>query len=66
MTRPLTTAPPTGVAVRSLAPDLARGFMLLAIALAHAPAFVDDWDLGPAALNTIASPPPSESPSESG
>ncbi|WP_157253783.1 DUF418 domain-containing protein [Nonomuraea typhae] len=37
---------------RSLAPDLARGFMLLAIALAHAPALVGDWSLGPAALNT--------------
>ncbi|MEV0201024.1 DUF418 domain-containing protein [Nonomuraea sp. NPDC050691] len=30
----------TQVAGRSLAPDLARGFMLLAIALAHAPVFV--------------------------
>ncbi|XXY41963.1 DUF418 domain-containing protein [Sorangium sp. So ce260] len=39
---------------RSLAPDLARGFMLLPIALAHAPAFVSRWDLGPAALDTIA------------
>ncbi|MEV0588608.1 DUF418 domain-containing protein [Nonomuraea sp. NPDC050310] len=34
---------------RSLAPDLARGFMLLLIALAHAPAFVGDWS-GPAWL----------------
>lgn len=36
---------------RSLAPDLARGFMLLAIALAHVPVFISDWDLGPSALN---------------
>ena len=45
---------PTSAAARSLAPDLARGVMLLLIAVAHAPAFVDDWDLGPAALNTVA------------
>ncbi|MGI5490983.1 DUF418 domain-containing protein [Microtetraspora malaysiensis] len=47
------TAPP-GVTARSLAPDLARGFMLLLIALSHAPAFVDDWNTGPAALDTVA------------
>ncbi|KYG05457.1 hypothetical protein BE21_40500 [Sorangium cellulosum] len=44
----------TDVASRSLAPDLARGFMLLPIAVAHAPAFVSHWDLGPAALNALA------------
>jgi uncharacterized protein len=36
---------------RSLAPDLARGVMLLGIVLAHIPFFVTDWSLGPAALN---------------
>ncbi|WP_441292023.1 DUF418 domain-containing protein [Sorangium sp. KYC3313] len=45
---------PADVTRRSLAPDLARGFMLLLIALAHAPAFVSNWDLGPADLNIIA------------
>ncbi|WP_437509792.1 DUF418 domain-containing protein [Sorangium sp. So ce1099] len=45
---------PADVTHRSLAPDLARGFMLLLIAVAHAPAFVSRWDLGPAALNTFA------------
>ncbi|WP_437292323.1 DUF418 domain-containing protein [Sorangium sp. So ce406] len=45
---------PTDVSSRSLAPDLARGFVLLLIAVAHAPAFVRRWDLGSAALNTIA------------
>lgn len=54
MTTSLPAAAPTSVAARSLAPDLARGFMLLAIALAHAPAFVSDWDLGPDAPNTVA------------
>ncbi|MEV0615289.1 DUF418 domain-containing protein [Nonomuraea sp. NPDC050404] len=44
------TAPPAG---RALAPDLARGAMLLAIAFAHAPLFVTDVDRGPALLNTI-------------
>lgn len=38
------------VTARSLAPDLARGFMLLLIALAHVPAMVADWDAGPAWL----------------
>lgn len=42
---------PNPVLRRSLAPDLARGFMLLAIALAHVPVFVSDWDLGPRVLN---------------
>lgn len=41
------------VSARSLAPDLARGFMLLLIALAHAPALVADWDAGPAWLNGV-------------
>ncbi|GAB2931882.1 DUF418 domain-containing protein [Micromonospora polyrhachis] len=45
---------PTSLMVRSLAPDLARGLMLLLIAVAHAPAFVNDWDLGPTALNAAA------------
>ncbi|MEU5866903.1 DUF418 domain-containing protein [Nonomuraea sp. NPDC047529] len=39
---------------RSLAPDLARGIMLLLIALSHAPAFVDDWNTGPPALDAAA------------
>ncbi|WP_344877937.1 DUF418 domain-containing protein [Nonomuraea antimicrobica] len=38
---------------RALAPDLARGAMLLAIAFAHAPLFVTAVDRGPAVLNTI-------------
>ncbi|ACZ83095.1 DUF418 domain-containing protein [Streptosporangium roseum] len=54
MAKPLSATAPTHVTTRSLAPDLARGFMLLLIALAHAPAFVGDWDAGPAALNTAA------------
>ncbi|MFE3448355.1 DUF418 domain-containing protein [Nonomuraea sp. NPDC059194] len=45
---------PTTVTHRSLAPDLARGFMLLLIALAHAPGFVSDWTVGPAVLNKAA------------
>ncbi|PRX92131.1 DUF418 domain-containing protein [Allonocardiopsis opalescens] len=44
----------TDATKRSLAPDLARGFMLLAIAIAHAPAFIADFDRGPAALNAAA------------
>ncbi|MBO3745941.1 DUF418 domain-containing protein [Streptosporangiaceae bacterium NEAU-GS5] len=44
----------TTVTGRSLAPDLARGFMLLLIAFAHAPAFVSDGTLGPAPLNAAA------------
>lgn len=49
-------APPETTARRgrSLAPDLARGLMLLAIALAHIPAFIADWDLGPSGLNAAA------------
>ncbi|UBU14655.1 DUF418 domain-containing protein [Nonomuraea gerenzanensis] len=39
---------------RSLAPDLARGVMLLLIALSHAPAFVGDWNTGPAWLDATA------------
>ncbi|MFI6298545.1 DUF418 domain-containing protein [Nonomuraea sp. NPDC050790] len=39
---------------RSLAPDLARGLMLLLIALAHAPVFVANPNLGPQALNTVS------------
>src|SRR5262245_57977507 len=39
--------PPAGSArPRSLAPDVARGLMLLLIALAHAPAFVSEWGVG--------------------
>jgi uncharacterized membrane protein YeiB len=50
-----TTPPtPTHTQDRSLAPDLARGLMLLLIALAHAPGFVGDWDRGPVALNAVA------------
>ncbi|WAE76835.1 DUF418 domain-containing protein (plasmid) [Streptomonospora nanhaiensis] len=45
---------PTRTQDRSLAPDLARGLMLLLIALAHAPAFVGDWERGPVALNAAA------------
>ncbi|WP_431924830.1 DUF418 domain-containing protein [Nonomuraea jabiensis] len=50
----MTLTAPTGVTARALAPDLARGFMLLLIALSHAPAFVGDWDAGPAALDAVA------------
>ncbi|MGW3342849.1 DUF418 domain-containing protein [Nonomuraea rubra] len=39
---------------RSLAPDLARGVMLLLIALSHAPAFVGDWSTGPPWLDATA------------
>ena len=48
------TATSTAAGERSLAPDLARGVMLLLIALAHAPAFVTDWTLGFAPLNAVA------------
>ncbi|SDK23034.1 DUF418 domain-containing protein [Nonomuraea jiangxiensis] len=44
---------PPGAPARALAPDLARGFMLLAIAFAHAPLFVVDIDRGPAVANDI-------------
>lgn len=40
---------------RALAPDLARGVMLLAITFAHAPLFVTHYDRGPGLANTIAS-----------
>ncbi|MFI6505351.1 hypothetical protein [Nonomuraea typhae] len=39
---------------RALAPDLARGFMLLLIALAHAPTFISNAGLGPSGLNTAS------------
>lgn len=48
------TVSSTAVGDRSLAPDLARGVMLLLIALAHAPAFVTNWSLGFAPLNAVA------------
>ncbi|GAA1670166.1 DUF418 domain-containing protein [Nonomuraea maheshkhaliensis] len=45
---------PPGVATgRALAPDLARGAMLLAIGFAHAPLFVTAVDRGPAVANAI-------------
>ncbi|WP_336212826.1 DUF418 domain-containing protein [Nonomuraea sp. LPB2021202275-12-8] len=47
-------ASPSGVAERALAPDLARGGMLLAIAFAHAPLFVVAVDRGSAVANGIA------------
>ncbi|MFI7639567.1 DUF418 domain-containing protein [Nonomuraea sp. NPDC049400] len=50
----MTLTAPTSVTARSLAPDLARGVMLLLIALSHAPAFVDNWHAGPAALDAAA------------
>ncbi|MBM7785286.1 DUF418 domain-containing protein [Tenggerimyces flavus] len=48
-----TPVPSAGTATtgRALAPDLARGGMLLAIAFAHAPLFVTNVDRGPAWLN---------------
>jgi uncharacterized membrane protein YeiB len=57
MSRPATAGPhtpPDAARARSLAPDLARGVMLLAIGLAHIPAFIADWDRGPSALNAAA------------
>ncbi|NYI95156.1 putative membrane protein YeiB [Streptomonospora nanhaiensis] len=44
----------TGAVDRALAPDLARGVMLLAIAVAHAPLFVTAVERGPALANDIA------------
>ncbi|MFE1081383.1 DUF418 domain-containing protein [Nocardiopsis alba] len=44
----------TTSAPRALAPDLARGAMLLAIAFAHAPLYVLAIDHGPLAANRIA------------
>ncbi|MGR6923775.1 DUF418 domain-containing protein [[Actinomadura] parvosata] len=46
--------PGTAASARSLAPDLARGVMLLLIALSHAPALVDDWNTGPPWLDAGA------------
>lgn len=43
---------PTATGRRSPAPDLARGLMLLAIAVAHVPIFLADWGAGP--LDTAA------------
>ncbi len=40
---------------RALAPDLARGGMLLLIAFAHAPLYVAEIDRGPAAVNDVLS-----------
>ncbi|MFI6395044.1 DUF418 domain-containing protein [Nonomuraea sp. NPDC050540] len=54
MTASATLAAPLSTTARSLAPDLARGIMLLGIALAHAPQFLLDWTRGSSALNTIA------------
>ncbi|MBB5431104.1 DUF418 domain-containing protein [Nocardiopsis composta] len=48
------TTPTRGPAARALAPDLARGAMLLAIACAHAPLFVVAVDHGPRLANDIA------------
>ena len=45
-----TVTPPAG---RALAPDLARGGMLLFIAFAHAPLFVSAIDRGPAVVNEV-------------
>ena len=45
----MTVRPP-----RALAPDLARGAMLLAIAFAHAPLFVLAVDHGPALANGVS------------
>lgn len=47
-----TKAPPA--TVRALAPDLARGLMLLAIAFAHAPLYVVAVDRGPAVANVVS------------
>lgn len=44
---------PTPSTSRALAPDLARGGMLLFIAFAHAPLFVSDVDRGPAVINEV-------------
>ncbi|MDN5746986.1 MAG: DUF418 domain-containing protein [Pseudonocardia sp.] len=48
---PATAAAPTPVAERSLAPDLARGMMLLLIALAHVPWFLYTSELGSTLLH---------------
>ncbi|MEV0164507.1 DUF418 domain-containing protein [Nonomuraea fuscirosea] len=51
---PTTSTVPTPAPARALAPDLARGVMLLAIGFAHAPLFVTSVDRGPAVANAIA------------
>src|SRR5690606_18395667 len=51
-----TQAAPIGMAAptaRALAPDLARGIMLLAIASAHAPLFVTDVNRGVPMANAV-------------
>jgi len=48
---PARTAAPTPVAERALAPDLARGMMLLLIALAHVPWFLFTSELGSTLLH---------------
>ena len=56
MATPDTSRPPVAVARadrRALAPDLARGGMLLFIALAHAPLFVSAIDRGPEVVNQV-------------
>ncbi|MGH8792729.1 MAG: DUF418 domain-containing protein [Stackebrandtia sp.] len=50
---PVSPSGPTDLSKRALAPDLARGFMLLAIALAHTPLFVSDLDFGWQPLNDV-------------
>lgn len=51
--RPQAAATVTPPARRALAPDLARGGMLLFIAFAHAPLFVSAIDRGPAVVNEV-------------
>ncbi len=51
MTELVAVRPPVTTGRRALAPDLARGGMLLLIAVAHAPLFVSDVDRGPAPIN---------------
>ncbi|WP_368857780.1 DUF418 domain-containing protein [Nonomuraea sp. MG754425] len=53
-TSPLRIAAPPRTTARALAPDLARGAMLLAIAMAHAPLFVENADHGSAVANDVA------------
>ncbi|MFI6503624.1 DUF418 domain-containing protein [Nonomuraea typhae] len=54
MTTTATMPAPKSTTARSLAPDLARGLMLLGIALAHAPQFLLDWSRGSSVLNDVA------------
>lgn len=49
------TAATTTTTARALAPDLARGGMLLFIAFAHAPLYVAEIDRGPAVINDVVS-----------